>query len=140
MKNSLMEDKRKLKAMQMLFIKIFAISLSSQPFLGHHMDFTSFFHNRGCTLSFTAGLFLIRLHFFCKCIHYLSYSLHRQQYGEFNCNMYMHIIFYNNHILNANVWRDVPLTLLNCVVGDFSPSGTLLDDFSLNWTLCRTLY
>jgi len=55
-------------------IKNFAISLSSQPFLGHHLGFHIFFHNGlfGAAHFFTAGLFWIRYIF--SNFNYLSTS------------------------------------------------------------------
>jgi len=47
------------KFTRIVIIKTFAISLSSQPFLGRQLGFHIFFHNgllQGHTLFFTAGL------------------------------------------------------------------------------------
>ena len=48
-------------------IKIFAINLPLQPFLGRHLGFHIFFHNGllgGCTLFLQLGCFKIIFHFF----------------------------------------------------------------------------
>ena len=51
------------KFTRIVVIKIFTINLPSQPFLGLYLGFHIFFHHSlfgGCTLIFTAWLFLIR--------------------------------------------------------------------------------
>ena len=50
--------RRQRKFNWIVIIKISAISLPSQPFLGRYLGFYIFFHNGGWTLFFTAGLFL----------------------------------------------------------------------------------
>ena len=69
-----------------IVIKIFAFSLSSQQFLGHHLGFHIFFHssllkNRILFYSWASAVWIRFVTAICEAgIKCLFYSLHRQQF------------------------------------------------------------
>jgi len=100
-------------------IKILAISLPSQPFLGRHLRFHIFFHNgllEGCTLFYSWNVFGLDFTSFCNCMlqswHiainvccYFSY-FSRQIYAVlYMCTMYTFLKKNNIYFVYVNDCR-----------------------------------
>jgi len=141
-----------------VIIKIFAISIPSQPFLSHHLRFHIFFHNGllwGCTLFYSWAVFGLDFTSVCNCMlqswHiaingccYLSYFLFVQEdicntlhlYCVYFFTICIYFVRVNDYRLieskheaaSSFQYRDNFCYCVNCLLSDFQDQA----DFSKN--------